>query len=67
MSVSGLGEHNSIKHYVITKVKSRCTNFSDEVSLLVLPTITGRLPSRQVDKGRVRIPANKILADPGVL
>ncbi|CAK9799145.1 hypothetical protein ANTPLA_LOCUS1910 [Anthophora plagiata] len=65
MPVSGLGENNNcIKQYTTTTIKSRLTNFAERITLLVIPTITGRLPSRQVDRTKVSIPSNIQLADP---
>ncbi|XP_078032623.1 uncharacterized protein LOC144467610 [Augochlora pura] len=65
MPVTGLGETSStIRHCARTSIRSRIGNFSENVSLLVLPTITGRLPSRQVDRAGISIPHNIKLADP---
>ncbi|XP_033339833.2 uncharacterized protein LOC117228236 [Megalopta genalis] len=65
MPVSGLGESsNKIKHYTKATIKCRCSKFEETTTFLTIPTITGRLPARQVDRAKVSIPSNIKLADP---
>lgn len=47
-----------------TTIKSRLNSFSSNIKLVALSSITGCLPSRQIDRNFIRIPQNIILADP---
>ncbi|XP_076383571.1 uncharacterized protein LOC143260874 [Megalopta genalis] len=65
MPVTGLGNtSNSIRYCAKSTIKSRIASFSENVTFLVLPSITGRLPSRHVDRSGIPIPSNIKLADP---
>ncbi|XP_076396216.1 uncharacterized protein LOC105664283 [Megachile rotundata] len=62
---AGLGQLTTRAEYKVkTTIKSRINNFESQVEFVALPTITGILPSRQVNKGALTIPHNIQLADP---
>ncbi|CAK9826235.1 hypothetical protein ANTRET_LOCUS4116, partial [Anthophora retusa] len=66
LALSGLGQQTTKTQYIVkTVVKARNSNFSTPISLITLPTITGLLPSRQVNRTNIEIPHNITLADPG--
>ncbi|CAK9799110.1 hypothetical protein ANTPLA_LOCUS1901 [Anthophora plagiata] len=65
LTFSGLGQQATRAQYVVkTIVKSRHSSFSTQVSFVTLPSITGLLPSRQVDRSILQLPRNIQLADP---
>ncbi|XP_034179509.2 uncharacterized protein LOC117603975 [Osmia lignaria lignaria] len=62
---SGLGQNLTKSQYTVkTTIKSRTSPFSCDLTLVALPTITGLLPSRKIDKDNLSIPKNISLADP---
>ncbi|XP_015432787.1 PREDICTED: uncharacterized protein LOC107188906, partial [Dufourea novaeangliae] len=52
------------RYYVKSVIKSRDNTFATELRFIVLPTITGLLPARQIDRRALSIPNNINLADP---
>ena len=62
---SGLGQLMTKAQYMIkTKIRSRNNNYESNLTFIVLPTITGQLPMRQIDKALIKVPRNICLADP---
>lgn len=62
--ITGIGEKvTNISRKVHTKVKSRVTNFSCNLSFLVLDQITGHIPSQSFDSSQIDIPNGIQLAD----
>ncbi|XP_076658358.1 uncharacterized protein LOC143362242 [Halictus rubicundus] len=62
---AGLGQLTTrAKYKVTTTIRSRITDFESQVEFVALPTITGVLPSRQVNRRMFAIPRNIKLADP---
>ncbi|CAK9834523.1 hypothetical protein ANTRET_LOCUS11040 [Anthophora retusa] len=62
---SGLGQNLTKAQYTVnTTIKSRTSSLSCDVTLVALPTITGLLPSRKINKDGLSIPKNIVLADP---
>ncbi|XP_076230305.1 uncharacterized protein LOC143176843, partial [Nomia melanderi] len=65
VTLSGLGEQATRAQYIVrTTVKARGNPFSTQVSFVTLPSITGLLPSRQVNRSNLQLPQNIQLADP---
>ncbi|XP_043263117.1 uncharacterized protein LOC122403582 [Colletes gigas] len=65
LTFSGLGQHSTrAEYYVHANIKSRTNAFSTEVKFISLPSITGLLPSRQVNRNALTIPKNIKSADP---
>ena len=58
------GKITTIKHKITTAVTSRISGYSDHLEFLIVPTITGIIPSKAVDIKRLHIPVNIKLADP---
>ena len=62
---SGLGQLMTIAQYMIkTKIRSRNNKYESNLTFIVLPTIIGQLPMRQIDKAFIKVPRNICLADP---
>ncbi|KZC15196.1 hypothetical protein WN55_10937 [Dufourea novaeangliae] len=65
LTFAGLNQLNTRAEYSVSAIiKSRSGVFKSEVTFIVLPSITGVLPSRQVDRSKLAIPTNVSLADP---
>lgn len=65
VSVSGINEmHNKVHHSVLLKFKSNVNNYEKTISCIVLPQITGYLPSSPVNSVKLNIPVKLELADP---
>nr|XP_034195039.1 uncharacterized protein LOC117611213 [Osmia lignaria] len=65
LTFSGLGQQATKAQYLVkTVVKARHSSFSNQVLFITLPSITGLLPSRQVDRSNMQLPRNIQLADP---
>lgn len=65
LPVHGISQSRTIvNHEVSATVKSRFNNYSARLNFLVLPKITGNLPSKYVAQDMFMIPENIELADP---
>ncbi|XP_076228342.1 uncharacterized protein LOC143175097 [Nomia melanderi] len=65
LTLSGLGQQATRAQYSVkTIVKARNSNFSTPISMIAVPSITGLLPSRQVNRTAIQVPQNIALADP---
>ncbi|XP_043258045.1 uncharacterized protein LOC122400588 [Colletes gigas] len=65
LSFSGLGQLNTQAKYVVkTGIKSKTSPFRAQVKFIALPSITGRLPLRQIDISDLELPRHIQLADP---
>ncbi|XP_038107029.1 uncharacterized protein LOC119766512 [Culex quinquefasciatus] len=65
ISICGIGNSSaSVKHKTTVTVHSRVSSFALNSSMLVLPTITVKLPQSTVDVGQWAIPQHVELADP---
>ncbi|XP_071052868.1 uncharacterized protein [Onthophagus taurus] len=65
ISVTGITQSKStISSSCLLKIHSHCTNFSLQVTCLVLPVITSNLPQFAIDVNSLKIPAHLRLADP---
>lgn len=63
-SITGINEIVSRAAYQVTaSIKSRITNYSTTLDMLVLPKITGKLPTNNIDTNKWSIPADIKLAD----
>ncbi|XP_017763967.1 PREDICTED: uncharacterized protein LOC108553538 [Eufriesea mexicana] len=63
--VSGLNNISTSTNYAVTAtLQSRDTRFIANINLLTIPRITDLLPSSQVNRDKIEIPANVPLADP---
>nr|XP_031836774.1 uncharacterized protein LOC116428801 [Nomia melanderi] len=59
-----LGQQATRAQYSVkTVVKARNSNFSTPISMIAVPSITGLLPSRQVNRTAIQVPQNIALAD----
>lgn len=64
-SVSGINQVNSkINFQTNVLIKSTINEFSCTLSCLVLPNITGNVPTISLNKNPLKIPSNLTLADP---
>ncbi|XP_072389396.1 uncharacterized protein [Diabrotica undecimpunctata] len=64
-SVYGINQTNSVVHLKTSLTfKSNTINFTRTISCLVMPEITGRLPSVTLNRESLNIPSNVTLADP---
>ncbi|XP_030763274.1 uncharacterized protein LOC115887891 [Sitophilus oryzae] len=64
-SVSGINQISEIlKHKVIVKIRSATINYEAKLTCLVVPEITGNLPSVSFDHTLLNIPKHIQLADP---
>ncbi|XP_011061744.1 PREDICTED: uncharacterized protein LOC105150405 [Acromyrmex echinatior] len=62
--VTGLNEiENKIHSICEVHVKSRCSNFQASVQCLIVSKITKNLPSTNIDRDKLQIPSNLVLAD----
>ncbi|XP_076230308.1 uncharacterized protein LOC116434332 [Nomia melanderi] len=65
LTLSGLGQQATRAQYSVkTIVKARNSNFSSPISMIAVPSITGLLPSRLVNRTAIQVPQNIALADP---
>ncbi|XP_058447634.1 uncharacterized protein LOC131428013 [Malaya genurostris] len=65
ISVCGIGQAATrVKQRIITKIKSRVSDFSRELSFLVLSKVTVNLPIATINPAGWAIPRNVELADP---
>ncbi|XP_029055232.2 uncharacterized protein LOC114882514 [Osmia bicornis bicornis] len=65
LSFSGLGQLNTHAKYVVkTGIRSKTSGFRAQVTFIALPSITGRLPLRQIDLSNLELPRHIELADP---
>ncbi|XP_043263915.1 uncharacterized protein LOC122404086 [Colletes gigas] len=65
LSFSGLGQLNTNAKYLVqSTIKSQTSPFNAEVTFIALPSITGRLPLRQVNLSDFHVPRHVQLADP---
>ncbi|KAJ8946582.1 hypothetical protein NQ317_002553, partial [Molorchus minor] len=65
-SISGVGQIVSEANYITSlTIMSRLNNFKINISCLVLPKITERLPLQSFEYSLINIPDNIPLADPG--
>ncbi|CAI6362986.1 unnamed protein product [Macrosiphum euphorbiae] len=63
-SISGINEVVSRATYEVTaSIKSRINNYSTTINMLVLPKITGNLPTSNIDTTKWSIPKDIKLAD----
>lgn len=63
--LSGMNNMNStISKRTNAKIKSRCSNYSNSLSFLVVKTISQHLPSEYIDRHDLNIPNGIRLADP---
>ncbi|XP_066244730.1 uncharacterized protein [Euwallacea similis] len=66
MTVTGLNQlRSSVKHKCDIIIESLYNAFKTKISCLVLPNITGKLPSVRVNTQNYNIPSNIKLSDPG--
>ena len=64
LSFSGLGQlATKSQYYVKATIRSEKTGFITEETFVTLPTITGTLPSHQINRNALHIPKNICLAD----
>ncbi|XP_055550483.1 uncharacterized protein LOC129732993 [Wyeomyia smithii] len=64
-SIGGLNDmQTKVRFKIHTKLKSRVTDFTTCLELLVIPKITGELPVSKIDSRSLTIPNNIELADP---
>nr|XP_031839043.1 uncharacterized protein LOC116429801 [Nomia melanderi] len=62
---SGIGQHHSTAESIVkTSIRSMKRVFQSQVAFVVLPSITGLLPTRQVPRESLNIPKHIELADP---
>ena len=54
----------AIKHKVVASILSRVSNYKEELEFLVVPKITGVLPTNEIDTHKFQLPNNIMLADP---
>ncbi|XP_076387400.1 uncharacterized protein LOC143264382 [Megachile rotundata] len=65
LSFSGLGQLNVNANYIIeANIKSKIGPYKAQVTFIALPSITGRLPLRQIDIRKLDLPRHIHLADP---
>ncbi|CAK9797165.1 hypothetical protein ANTQUA_LOCUS1055 [Anthophora quadrimaculata] len=65
LSFSGLGQLSTkTEYFVKTKIESINTPYESQVTFIALPTITGQLPLRQINRNALDIPNYIKLADP---
>nr|XP_029715446.1 uncharacterized protein LOC109621732 [Aedes albopictus] len=65
MTISGIGNTTTrVEHEVCVSVSSRISSFSVKCSMLILPSITVKLPQFSVDTRQWSIPERVDLADP---
>lgn len=63
-SITGINEVVSRAAYQVTaSIKSRINNYSATLDMLVLPKITGKLPTNNIDTNKWSIPTDIMLAD----
>ncbi|XP_053989825.1 uncharacterized protein LOC128882267 [Hylaeus volcanicus] len=64
LSFSGLGQLNTHTKYVVkTGIRSKTSPFRAQVTFIALPSITSRLPLRQIDLSYLELPRHIELAD----
>lgn len=58
------GKSSQIEHKCNVKVMTLYNNFQFDMQCLIIPEITGQLPSLYIDRQGLQIPTNIKLADP---
>ncbi len=65
VSVHGIGEKPlEVKHATQTSIKSRVSNYAQQVNFLIVPKISSQIPKEEVKIDYLKIPKNVTLADP---
>lgn len=65
LSILGINNsHSKVRYCCNVEVRSMRNNFKKKLTVFILPEITGNLPSVNINKSEIKIPANLMLADP---